>query len=277
MHTTTTRVAARYIEAKYDPYAPQSAAGTPSRVARRAIAAAPTSDVILDVVRDFRRDVLSKVTCSVPSVFRPFDGLHHPLSGNCRDAATALADRIDMAVGEPVSRVVGGWFRKADQDYYYPSDWITPTPRELVEPGEYWKEHWWVEAEGIYYDVTADQFFPSNPERQAEHAVVVTPKGSGMYHPYRRRPLGKVRRLTPALEQLANKVVSLRTAQGWGFGKGAGYSKSWRAEEWFQKQGPRYGLSPEQLSDLAAVMRHESTTVDFTDIASVRQLLMEIV
>ena len=164
--------------------------------------------------------------------------------------------------------MVGGWFRGA-KDYYYPVEGMrTSPPPGLRKPGESWQEHWWVEVLGWFVDVSADQFFPTDPEKQKEHEIIITPANFDRYYPYRRRPLNRNVRLPPSFERLANKILSLKRAAGW---------DRYRAMTWFQKYGPKYGLTEEQIVNLGATLKHERVAVDFTDADQVRSLLSEVI
>lgn len=200
----------------------------------------------------------------------------HALADTCRGYAVSLARQIDKDAGKPTARVVGGWFRRVGAGYSGGGLWQQPD-HVLRAPGERWLEHWWVEVDGYYLDVTADQFFPRDPAAQEAHSRVAVPKGAGLYFPARRRPLGSRESLPANLEALAVKLCSMTTAQKrWGFRRGRGFTDSYKVAAWLVKYGPKWGLTGWALYDALATLNHESVAVDFHDIESVRAVLREV-
>ena len=216
------------------------------------------------------RDIAAQGAC--PRVYKKYEEMH-PLAGRCRGISVGLADALNKAVGRNTARVVGGWFKNADRDYYYPKgDWVNYPPQGLSKPGEQWEEHWWVEMAGFYIDVSSDQFFPTDIGKQEAHKIVIVPKSTESYYPYRRRPLRQSKPLPPALEAFAAKIVSMKQAKGWSFSKRDKHNL-YKIEMWLAKS--KY-LNEEQTADLLAVMRHEDVEADMTKLDDVRALLQEI-
>ena len=226
-------------------------------------AAEALPDEVLAVIHKYR-DMVAKGVC--PRVYEKFRE-YHPLAGQCRGLAVGLAREVDAVLGGNRARVVGGWFRHTGKDYYFPTDYVSYPPRDLVQEGERWSEHWWVELDGYYLDVSADQFFPSDVGEQEAHQVVVSPKSEGKYHPYRRRPVHPSKPLSPKLEILAEKIVSMKQSRRW---------DADRAETWLRINAKKYGLDDAEVADLAATLRHESSRVDMTQVESVRDWLREV-
>jgi len=230
---------------------------------------APLPDSIMRAIKNYSKK--STDSCGIPQEYDYWkDRKMHPHAGQCRGSARGLAQAIDDAAGEKVSRMVGGWFRSAGDDYYYPRHgYQTYPPRNITKPGENWEEHWWVEVMGWYVDVTANQFFPKNVAKQKEHELVITPANFEKYYPHRRRPLKKSKELSSDMEKLAKRITSLKKARRWG-------DNAYAAGEWLEKQGQKFGLTYTQAVNLAAMLRHEKVNIDFSDIEQVRDLIREV-
>jgi hypothetical protein len=231
----------------------------------------PLPEPIMKAIQNYSRAAADK--CGIPREYDYWkDRSMHPHAGQCRGSASGLARAIDDAAGKKVSRMVGGWFRSASDDYYYPSHgWRTYPPSELRKPGENWEEHWWVEVMGWYVDVTANQFFPKDVAKQKAHELVITPADMEKYYPHRRRALNRQQQLSPSLEKLAKRLSTLKKARKWQADQDGPYE----AAEWLQKNGPKYGLTNVQVTNIAATLRHEDVAIDFSDIQQVRNLIGE--
>ena len=230
----------------------------------------PLSEEILQAIKDYRG---RSATCGAPRIYTRdrFNRDYHPHAGACRGYSRGLALAIDKAAGKKIARMIGGWFRSAGTKYYYPSNGSIAFPPQDIEQksGEKWEEHWWVEVNDWYVDVSADQFFPSDLQKQKEHAVVITPANFEKYYPHRRRPLNRQIDIPENLEMLIKKIVSMKQSQRWGHDHDL-------AIRWLKKMGTRYGFTDQQITNLTATLRHERVHVDFKDIAQLRNLFGEV-
>ena len=210
-------------------------------------------------------------SCGIPQVYDFWEtGKTHPNAGQCRWTAESLAKVIDQAAGKKVARMIGGWFRTASEDYYYPQAGIqTPPPRNKRKPGEKWEEHWWVEVMGWYVDATANQFFPKDIQKQKEYELVITPASLEKYYPNRRRQLKSNKELPPGLEKLAKTITKLKKSRKW-------HMYPDEALNWLEKNAKKYGLSQLRTINLVASLNHEKFDTDFTNIDQVRDLLRDL-
>jgi len=181
---------------------------------------------------------------------------HHPLSFTCANVAEGLVDFLKKKGFK--ARKVAGWYGNAEPGYYagYSVGLDDPSPPRglgMKNP----QQHWWVEAEGKYIDITSAQFHPTSPKDQAD--LVIRDKHdafvSGDYAPVRRFPLGRSVPLPPNAQRMVDKILSLKK-----FSKGhsSNHGDSHELAEWIAKNAERYAVSIARVHDIVAALKAQT-------------------
>lgn len=195
----------------------------------------------------------------------------HPTAFRCIGVAHGLAKFLNEKGFR--ARVVAGWYGKAGRGSH--SDQIrldSPSAPEGFK-GERPRQHWWVEADGFYVDLTSAQFHPLSPRDQRD--LVIRDKSTafddGEYAPVRRLPLGRRAKLPDAIVRMVDKIVSLKKFAN-------GRSGSWQDREelqnWIRKNSARYGLEPRRMDDLFLSMQGHD--FHFADRVSMVKMFGEV-
>lgn len=212
-----------------------------------------------------------------PSFPTDTDREYHPLAGGCRGIATTLAHKLSQAGIQ--ARAIGGWFQQPGSGMHYPESYMAIGPTLPSGKTISGKQHWWVEAEGYYVDISADQFFPDDPKRQIANRVMIMPKEASeeSHWPHRRRPLYRNVPLPENLEQMAQAIVSSTRPNLAGLDISGEKGKN-RFMQWITTWGKKkFGLSDRDVYELNATIVHEDIDTNLGSIAQVRRLLGEIV
>jgi hypothetical protein len=199
---------------------------------------------------------------------------HHPMSFTCASAAEGLVKFLREKGFN--ARKVSGWYGHAEDGYSagYDIRLDDPTPPRsygMTNP----QQHWWVEAEGMYIDITSAQFHPTRPNNQKD--LVIRDKhdafASGDYAPVRRFPLGRSVRLPPNIQKMVDKILSLKKfATGHSSKPGDAYELS----EWIKRNSKRYGLSESRLHDIVAALAAQTNPgFHFSDKRGLERLFGE--
>jgi hypothetical protein len=199
---------------------------------------------------------------------------HHPLSFTCVNAADDLAKFLREKGFK--ARKVAGWYGTPEPGYHAGyaiglNDANPPKGHNMKSP----QQHWWVEAEGHYIDITSAQFHPTTPQDQQD--LVIKDKHdaftSGKYHPARRFPLGRSVPLPPNIQRMVDKISSLKK---FGQGHSANPSDNQNLSEWMEKNAKKYGLSESRLHDvIAALKAHNKPGFHFADKRAMERLFGE--
>lgn len=198
---------------------------------------------------------------------------NHPTAFKCigvaHDLARFLKDKGFKA------RVVTGWYGKTGKGYPHEEIRLdSPSaPGGFKYSGRGARQHWWVEAEGFYVDLTSAQFHPLSPQDQRD-MVIRSKRGAfedGEYAPVRRLPLGRRVRLPAGILKMIDKIASLKK-----FMRGRS-GNSWdlqRLEEWIRKNASKYGLDASRLEDLFMSMQGQDFY--FADKATMARTFGEV-
>jgi hypothetical protein len=180
---------------------------------------------------------------------------HHPASFTCANVADGLASFLRDRGFK--ARKVAGWYGNAERSYH---TGISPGLDSASRPRGFGKnpqEHWWVEADGQYIDITSAQFHPLSPNNQTE--LVIRDKHdafvSGDYMPVRRFPLGRRVSLPPNASKMIDRILSLKKFKD---GHSANPSDNDRLAEWIEKNAPRFSLSLSRAHDLISALRAQT-------------------
>lgn len=195
----------------------------------------------------------------------------HPTAFRCVGVAHGLAKFLNEKGIK--ARVVAGWYGKAGIGTH--SDEIrldSPWSPEGFK-GERPRQHWWVEADGFYVDLTSSQFHPLSPRDQRD--LVIRDKSTafddGEYAPVRRLPLGRSVKLPDGIVKMVDKIISLKK-----FARGR--SGSWQdrdeLQNWIRKNATRYGLDAGRMNDLFLSMQGQD--FHFADRAAMVRLFGEV-
>ena len=179
------------------------------------------------------------------------DRKDHPLWVTCKGGAGQIFTAM-KAAGHSV-KLVTGWYMSG-KDYYQAggSTFMRGSDVDINTSGY---EHWWTEVDGEYYvDITSDQFWPSLPEEQAKHAVVVAEKQDVLkkfYYPIKRDYDEKVEptkdpKLLKAAEMLFKKASRFK----------AGFRDTVVLATYIVANKTALGLSDVQTADLTASVRN---------------------
>jgi hypothetical protein len=198
---------------------------------------------------------------------------HHPTAFRCAGVAEDLA-RFLREKGFR-ARKVAGWYGNAEPGYH---TGISPSLDSASPPRDFGKnpqEHWWVEAEGRYIDLTSAQFHPLRPKDQKD--VVIRDKHDafvqGDYMPVRRFPLGRSVPLPPNASRMVDKILSLKK-----FAKGHSSNRSDRDNlaEWILRNAPRFTFSASRAADVvSALYAHTNPGFHFADRRAMERLFGE--
>jgi hypothetical protein len=198
---------------------------------------------------------------------------HHPTAFKCRGVAdglvTFLRDKGFRA------RVIAGWYGNADKGYRTGGDarlYAASPPQDFRGRGSR-QEHWWVEAEGQYVDLTSAQFHPTSPKDQ-RHLVIRdkrTAFGDGEYAAVRRSPLRRAVPLPPEATRMIDKIISLKKFQN---GKSSNYSDVYNLTQWILKNAPKYGMEDWRAKDITMSIE-EMGEFYFADRTSMEALFGE--
>lgn len=198
---------------------------------------------------------------------------HHPASFTCSLAAEGLVKFLREKGFK--ARKVAGWYGNAEKGYHTGISHglnSTSPPRGF---GTNPQEHWWVEAEGYYIDLTSAQFHPRSPRDQKSLSIRDKHDAflQGDYMPVRRFPLGRSVQLPPNVMRMVDKIISLKK-----FSKGhsSNYSDSKSLEEWIKKNAPRYALSESRVEDIISALRAQTRPgFHFGDKGAIERLFGE--
>ena len=131
------------------------------------------------------------------------------------------------------------------------------------------QEHWWVEAEGYYIDITSAQFHPTSPQNQED--LVIRDKYdasfTGEYAPFRRFPLGRAVRLPPNAQRMVDKILSLKKFSG---GMSSVPSDLENLSEWIERNAPKYAMSKANAEDIVMALR--ASKIHFADRRALERL-----
>jgi hypothetical protein len=193
---------------------------------------------------------------------------HHPQSFTCVNVAEGLAKFLREKGFK--ARKVAGWYGKAEPGYsagHSPSlDYSPPTPPRGMRNAQ---EHWWVEAEGYYIDITSAQFHPTSPQNQED--LVIRDKYdasfTGEYAPFRRFPLGRSVRLPPNAQRMVDKILSLKKFSG---GMSSVPSDLEGLSEWIERNAPKYAMSKANAEDIVMALR--ASKIHFADRRALERL-----
>lgn len=198
---------------------------------------------------------------------------HHPTAFKCAGVAEDLVGFLRERGFK--ARKVAGWYGRAERGYH---TGISPNLDSASPPrgfGSNPQEHWWVEAEGHYIDLTSAQFHPLTPKDQRD--LVMRDKHDafvqGDYMPVRRFPLGRSVPLPPNVSRMVDKIMSLKK-----FAKGHSsiYSDRESLAEWIRRNAPKFALSTSRVDDtVAALMAHTRPGFHFADRRAMERLFGE--
>ena len=194
----------------------------------------------------------------------------HPLWVQCKYGANFLFNVLES---KHKVRIIAGWFME-QEGYYSGGTQMTfyPSPGENIVDGiKHGNEHWWVEVDDEFYaDITADQFFPHDPKKQGEFAVVLGKKSDllkKLYYPIRRTYLKDVEiTKDPVLVKLAEALVKKANKFKLGFTPA-------KLCEFIIKEG--HGLNDVQLADLTATVRFSDVKLPLKDIESAMEFVSQ--
>lgn len=198
---------------------------------------------------------------------------HHPSSFKCKATSASLAGYLARKGYK--ARLVAGWYGNAEPGYYTGQ---SPSLSDTMRPdgfGTNPQEHWWVEAEGYYIDVTSDQFHPRTPTNQVGLVIKEKPEAikSGEYLPVRRFPLGRAVKLPDGAQQMVNKIVSLKAFRT---GHSTDANDNYKLCEWIKNNGSRYGLTENQVFDISTTLASKNKPGFYlSDVRSLERLFGE--
>lgn len=226
----------------------------------------PHSDVNTDSPEEMERLVGPGYDRTIKAVAK-----HHPTAFKCSGVAHGLAkflkDRGFRA------RVVAGWYGAAGPGSA--NDEIrldSPAPPSGFGR-QRTRQHWWVEADGFYVDLTSAQFHPLSPKDQRDMVIrdKSTAFGDGEYAAVRRFPLGRRAKLPEGATRMINKIASLKK---FAHGRSGDANQRHELEKWIRKNAARYGLEPSRTDDLFASMQGQN--IHFADRAAMARLFGEV-
>lgn len=197
----------------------------------------------------------------------------HPTAFTCASVADGLVNFLRDRGFK--ARKVAGWYGKAEKGYHtgiQPSLDSASPPRGF---GTNPQEHWWVEAEGYYVDLTSAQFHPLSPKDQRD--MVIRDKHDafvhGDYMPVRRFPLGRSVPLPPNVSRMVDKIISLKK-----FAKGhsSSYSDRDGLAEWIRRNASKFALASARVDDIVAALNaHTRPGFHFADRRAMERLFGE--
>lgn len=180
---------------------------------------------------------------------------HHPTAFKCAGVAENLVQFLRDRGFK--ARKVAGWYGNAERGYH---TGISPGLDSASPPrgfGSNPQEHWWVEADGLYVDLTSAQFHPLSPKDQRD--IVIRDKHDafvqGDYMPVRRFTLGRSVPLPPNVARMVDKIMSLKK-----FAKGHSSSHSDRDSlaEWIRRNAPKFAMTTSRVDDIVAALNAQS-------------------
>lgn len=198
---------------------------------------------------------------------------HHPMSFTCSNVADGLAKFLRERGFK--ARKVAGWYGNAESGYHagYSPGLDDPTPPRGVAKNP--QQHWWVEAEGYYIDLTSAQFHPTSPENQKE--LVVRDKHNafvdGSYIPVRRFPLGRSVPLPPNVQKMVDRILSLKKFSA---GHSANPDDNQSLADWIERNAKKYTMSLARVHDVVAALKgHSRPGFHFADRRAMERLFGE--
>lgn len=198
---------------------------------------------------------------------------HHPMSFTCANVAEGLAKFLRERGFK--ARKVAGWYGNAESGYHagYSPGLDDPSPPRGVAKNP--QQHWWVEAEGYYIDLTSAQFHPTSPEDQKD--LVVRSKHNafvdGSYIPVRRFPLGRAVRLPPNAQKMVEKILSLKKFSA---GHSANPSDNQNLADWIESNAVKYTMSLARVHDIVSALKaHSRPGFHFADRRAMERLFGE--
>lgn len=197
---------------------------------------------------------------------------NHPSFLTCRSAASDLAQYLKNLGFK--ARVVAGWYGHADKDY---STGKSPGLDDAWPPdgfGTKPEEHWWVEAEGYYIDISNAQFHPRNPSKQTPFTLKDKQEAikDQDYYPVRRFPLGRAVPLPDGAAKMVQQISSIKKFQA---GESSNRNDLYGLCEWISKYAKKYGLTEEQTSDIIASLKAETEEFYFADVRKLSRIFGE--
>lgn len=209
----------------------------------------PYSDVSPDKPEDMQRLLGPGYNRSTKAVRG-----NHPTAFKCIGVAHDLAGFLK---GKGLkARVVAGWYGKTGKGYPHEEIRLdSPSAPGGFKSSNYGaRQHWWVEVEGFYVDLTSAQFHPLSPQDQRD-LVIRSKSGAfedGEYAPVRRLPLGRRVRLPSGVLKMIDKIASLKKFM---YGRSGDSWDRQRLEEWIRKNAAKYGMDTARLEDLFMSMQ----------------------
>lgn len=197
----------------------------------------------------------------------------HPTAFTCASVADGLV--VFLRKKGLRARKVAGWYGKAERGYHSgdsPSLDSASPPRGF---GTNPQEHWWVEAEGYYVDLTSAQFHPLSPKDQG--GMVMRDKHDafvrGDYMPVRRFPLGRPVPLPPNVMRMVDKIISLKKFAS---GHSSSHSERESLADWIRRNAPKFSLSASRVDDVVASLHgHSRPGFHFADKRAMERLFGE--
>jgi hypothetical protein len=176
---------------------------------------------------------------------------NHPTAFKCAGVADDLVRFLSKKGFR--ARKIAGWYGNTGKGFrsgYAPrldAAWPPEEFRRLAKGRP--EEHWWVEADGFYVDLTSAQFHPLSPKDQRD-LVIRDKRGAfedGEYAAVRRMPLGRKVPLPPEAKRMVDKIISLKM---FSVGHSKNISDSDRLRSWILKNAPKYGLERHRADDI---------------------------
>lgn len=198
---------------------------------------------------------------------------HHPASFTCANVAEGLV--VFLRKKGFKARKVAGWYGNAEPEYYagYAIGLDDPSPPKGF--GSNPQQHWWVEVDDYYIDITSSQFHPKRPDNQVD--LVIKNKNdamnSGEYMPVRRFPLGRNVRLPSNVQAMANKILSLKK---FAHGHSSNHSDNRNLSDWIEKNAHKYEMPLSKIQDIIASLKASTRPgFYFGDRTSIEKLFGE--
>lgn len=171
---------------------------------------------------------------------------HHPQSFTCVNVADGLAKFLREKGFK--ARKVAGWYGNAEPGYWtgHSASFDQSSPPRGMRNAQ---EHWWVEAEGYYIDITSAQFHPMSPQDQKE--LKIADKYGAFddmsYIPASRFPLGRSVPLPDNAKRMVDKIVSMKSFRA---GHSTDPGDNHKLGEWILKNAVKYGIATTRAMDI---------------------------